>query len=292
MKIHIPKQIEDIKHQTSRVLPQRLAEYPVLRKSSLFGYIMYILCVTSLYAQSFYNDHARGWHWYEPMPIEEGENNETKEKIPQTESQEQTLPKTSAEIVAAYRKELENRLFKAWINPTPQNVQSYQVMQRDMLERSQKFSETWMRNVFMHPQLDHTLFSPVSQKARHLHLDQQKEKLKQTIQDLRRDYGLFFFFSSGCRFCHEFAPIVKAFSETYGWEVLAISVDGGKLDVFPHAVLDNGLIDAWGVQALPALFAINPTTEEVIPLAYGMVSLDQIENRLMTLVETKERRKQ
>jgi hypothetical protein len=48
-------------------------------------------------------------------------------------------------------------------------------------------------------------------------------------------------------------------------------------------------MEAWGVKALPALFAINPTTEEVIPLAYGMVSLDQIENRLMTLIETKEK---
>jgi len=220
------------------------------------------------------------------MPIEERENHETKEKISQTEPQGNALSKPS-DIVSAYRKELENRLSKAWINPTPQNIQSYQVMQKDMLERSQKFSELWMRNVFMYPHLDHTLLSPVSQKARHLHLDQQKEKLKQTIQELRHTHGLFFFFSGHCRFCHEFAPVVKAFSESYGWEILAISVDGGKLDAFPHAVLDNGLSHAWGVQALPALFAINPTTEEVIPLAYGMVSLDQIENRLMTLLETK-----
>jgi len=251
---------------------------------------MYILCVISLYAQPFYKDRARGWHWYEPMPIEESEN-ETKEQISQTYPQEKALPKSSTEIVAAYRKELENRLSKAWINPTPQNVQSYQMMQRDMMERSQKFSETWMRNVFMYPHLDHTLLSPVSQKARHLHLDQQKERLKQTIQELRHTHGLFFFFSGQCRFCHEFAPIVKAFSESYGWEVLAISVDGGNLEAFPHAVVDNGLSHAWGVQALPALFAINPTTEEVIPLAYGMVSLDQIETRLMTLIATKERRK-
>jgi conjugal transfer pilus assembly protein TraF len=242
--------------------------------------VLYILGITSLWAGSFYQDHARGWHWYESQ--ESGDRRQESE-----EDKPAIKEKTPSEIVAAYRKELENRLSKAWIHSTPQNIQSYQVMQKDMLERSQKFSETWMRNVFMYPHLDHTLISPVSHTARHLHLDQQKERVKKTIQELRHSYGLFFFFSSGCRFCHEFAPIVKTFSENHGWEVLAISVDGGKLEDFPHAVLDNGLMEAWGVKALPALFAINPTTEEVIPLAYGMVSLDQIENRLMTLIETR-----
>ncbi|MEI8295902.1 MAG: conjugal transfer protein TraF, partial [Alphaproteobacteria bacterium] len=192
--------------------------------------VIYVLCVVCIHAQSFsqpfYSDSARGWHWYEPMPIEEPIEPAVKEAdekpaspaASQTESAK-SATKTPTEIMAAYRQVLENKLAKAWINPTPQNIQNYQVMQKDMMERSSKFSETWMRNVFMRPDLDHTMISPVSHKARHLHLDQQKERLKKTIQELRHNYGLFFFFSSNCRFCHEFAPIVKAFSETYGWEV-------------------------------------------------------------------------
>jgi conjugal transfer pilus assembly protein TraF len=246
--------------------------------------IIYVLCLTCLNAASFYNDRSRGWHWYEHIPLESTIKEEEKNlQIPSPAP----APKTPAEIMANYRKELENRLSNAWINPTPQNIQKYQIMQKDMMERSQEFSKGWMQNVFANPDLDHTLVAPVNQKARHLHLDQQKERIKQKIQELRQSYGLFFFFSTNCRYCHEFAPIVKAFSENYGWEVLAISVDGGKLEAFPQAVTDNGLMEAWGVKALPALFAVNPTTEEVIPLAYGMVSLDQIENRLMTLVEQK-----
>lgn len=246
--------------------------------------IIYVLGLSCLQAQSFYTDKSRGWHWYEYIPVEQDIKQE--EKKPEAASPT-VVVKTPAEVMASYRKELENKLAKAWINPTPQNIQNYQVMQKDMMDRSQAFSKGWMQNVFANPDLDHTLVSPVNQKARHLHLDQQKERIKQTIQELRHTYGLFFFFSTNCRYCHEFAPIVKAFSENYGWEVLAISVDGGTLEAFPQAVADNGLMEAWGVKALPALFAVNPTTEETIPLAYGMVSLDQIENRLMTLVETK-----
>jgi conjugal transfer pilus assembly protein TraF len=250
---------------------------------------IYVLAMTCLQAQSFYQDYARGWHWYEPQPVEESieDTEQSPEGVPSQKAAPQGLaPKTSTEIIATYRKELENRLAKAWISPTPQNIHSYQNMQKDMLERSQVFSQNWMRNVFMTPALDHSLISPVSQKARNLHLDQSQAKLQQTIQEMRHKYGLFFFFSGNCRYCHGFAPIVKAFSETYGWEVLAITVDGGPIEDFPHAVKDNGLIEAWGVKALPALFAINPATEEVLPLAYGMVSLDAIETRLMTLLET------
>jgi hypothetical protein len=38
---------------------------------------------------------------------------------------------------------------------------------------------------------------------------------------------------------------------------------------------------------LPALFAVNPKTGDVVPVAYGLTSLDQMENRIMTLLKDK-----
>ena len=100
------------------------------------------------------------------------------------------------------------------------------------------------------------------------------------IKGLSETFGLFFFFSDDCPYCHQFAPIVKRFAETYAWEVIAIRVDagasgtsapgtsalgtdssgGGSLPEFPDAQADHGLFEAWGIQALPALFAVNPQT--------------------------------
>eukprot|EP01037_Dinobryon_pediforme_P013635 gene13635-13750_t len=48
-----------------------------------------------------------------------------------------------------------------------------------------------------------------------------------------------------CPYCHQFSPIVKKFSETYGWEVIAISQNGEPLEEFPEAQPDNGLFAAW-----------------------------------------------
>lgn len=228
------------------------------------------------FANGFFKNHSKGWHWYEKIPEEAEElkkDDEKKEAV------------TASETVKAYSKELENRLHKAWINPTIDNIKSYMEMQKDMIDRSQTFSQNWMKTVFTNPYLDETLKNPVNQRARHLHLDLQKKKTKETIKGLSKDYGLFFFFASKCDYCHEFAPVVKTFSEKYDWEVLSISVDGGQSDVFKNAVPDNGLFAQWNVQVLPALFAVNPTTGHVIPVAYGVTSIDEMENRIMQLVQ-------
>lgn len=239
---------------------------------------MVIVVNSVAHAGSFFHDHARGWHWYEPGDKEQ----ETEDK----EQPDQTS-KSPSEIINAYRKELESRLHQAWVHPTPQNLKAYQEMQQDFMDRSKLFATVWMQNVYQHPNLDHTLVSPVNQSARHIHLDVEKEKRRQAIQQLSQTYGLFFFFSGGCPYCHRFAPIVKRFADNYGWEVIAISADGGALEEFPNVQPDNGLFEAWNIQALPTLFAVNPQTQEAIPIAYGLTSLDEMETRIITLLGAK-----
>lgn len=230
---------------------------------------------------SFYANHDKGWHWYEVQPVEKEAETESKET---TQVTLQPKPKTDKEVVDAYKQELENRLAAAWVNPTQQNIQNYQEMQKDMMDRSKSFSDGWMQSVFSSPSLDHTIISPVNQKARHVQLDLEKKQTTEIIKSLSTDYGLFFFFIGHCDYCHGFAPIVKAFSEKYGWQVLAITLDGGTLEEFPNAQPDNGLFQQWSVQVLPALYAVNPNTGHVIPVAHGMTSIDEMENRVISMV--------
>lgn len=240
--------------------------------------------VSASYGDSFFKDHARGWHWYEAMPLPEEEPpSEVQEQVTQEKPAAPAL-KTPSELVKAYREELENRLHRAWIDPTPKNIKSYQEMQKDMMDRSKVFSHTWLQTVFQNPELDHTLVSPVNQQARHLQLDLEKDRTRKTIQALSQENGLFFFFAGDCPHCHTFAPIVKRFSELYGWNVIAISVDGGSLPEFPDAQNDNGLFQAWEVKVLPSLYAVNPSTKTVIPVAYGVTAMDEMESRIMTLI--------
>lgn len=251
-------------------------------------FLMGLILISNLKAASYYQHHEKGWHWYEEQ-IENDRVQHSDEQDNQKEKEKPKKRKSPKEIVAIYREELENRLADAWMHPSPQKIRAYQEMQKDLTDRSKAFSEGWMQSVFSNPTLDHTLVSPVNQRARHVHLDLEKKQVKETIHALSKEYGLFFFFSGNCEYCHQFAPMVKQFSEQYGWEVLPISLDGGQLALFPNAQSDNGLFAQWQPgeqgQVMPALFAVNPTTGHVIPVALGMTSIDQMEIRIMSLVK-------
>ena len=248
-----------------------------------------LVVLTANLQAGFFDQHAEGWHWYETLPMEDVlEDNKSEEKASFSSSLNTPLkPKTSTELVKAYKQELERRLTEAWVNPTPQNLKAYQNMQKDMMTRSERFSNTWMQVVYENPSLDHTLIAPVNQKARHVYLDEDKKQVKEAIKVLSQRYGLFFFFRGDCPYCHQFAPIVRTFSKTYGWEVIAISQDGEPLKEFPDVQADNGLFAAWKVEVLPSLYAVNPNTGHVLPIAFGLTSLDQMEERIMTLLKEK-----
>lgn len=264
----------------SCILLKKIGKIGLIKKGLVKQILVFALLASASYADSFFKDHARGWHWYETMPVAEEEHPS------QTHPENVAAPssKTPSELVKAYREELENRLHRAWVDPSHKNIKSYQEMQKDMMDRSKVFSHTWLQTVFQNPDLDHTLVSPVNQQARHLQLDLEKERAHKTIKALSEENGLFFFFAGDCPHCHTFAPIVKRFSEQYGWNVIAISVDGGTLAEFPNAQHDNGLFQAWEVKVLPSLYAVNPSTKTVIPVAYGVTAMDEMENRIMTLI--------
>lgn len=260
---------------------------PVIRKrlslgTWLFLYTAFLSPVAM--AEPFVEKHEEGWHWYQnPFFATEEALKERSHTTPET------TPVTPTQKVKAYQQELEKRLHLAWVNPTHQNIKAYQTLQKDLMGRSQTFSEMWMQVLYQNPQLDHTVLFPVNQKGRHIYLDNEKKLIQETIQSLKDSYGLFFFFKSECAYCKAFAPIVQAFSQNTGWEVLAISVDGSHLEGF-ESVVDNGLWAQLNPSVLPALFAVNPKTHTILPIAYGLTSLEEMENRIMTLVANRSNR--
>jgi len=230
----------------------------------------------SVPAKSFYEDHARGWFWYEDP---ESEQLEARHENKNTEQ----ISYPATEELKEYQAQLEEAKAAAVMHPTPQNVFNYQRMQYEMAEKSGKFAEVWMRNVYQNPRVDYTQVSPTSQNARHIYLEEQRKQTEGKIHKLSKEYGLFFFFKNDCHYCDAFAPVVKGFSEKYDWNVLAISKFGETHAIFERSVKDNGLAEDWGVNTYPSLFAVNPKTGHVIPVAVGMISIQEIEERIILI---------
>lgn len=256
------------------------------RSLSIFITIVVILNVIintiSAKEKGYFEVHEKGWHWYREVPgvdknqVMPDPNNKIKDN-------KETLQKNPIEELKAYQKRLEEAKAMAVMHPSRENIEKYQYLQYEALERANKFSSIWMENVYRNPELNYSLISPTSQKARHIYLHEKEKKKMEKIAELSKEYGLFYFFKKGCEYCKEFGPIVKRFSEKYKWAVLAISEFGEEEPLFERNVRDNGLADTWGVSTYPSLFAVNPKTGDVIPIANGMISIEEMEDRIMLI---------
>lgn len=237
--------------------------------------LLFSFVVVEVFAEkSFYDDHARGWHWYERQ----------KEKSKQ-DNKPQGAKISALQELKNYQQELEESKALAVLYPTAENVLNYQKKQYEMIQKSGKFAEVWMKNTYTNPDIDFTAQFPTSQNSRHIYLAEQRKKTEAKIKKLSDEYGLFFFFKNDCPYCEAFAPVVKAFSEKYSWEVLAISEFGEQHELFSRSVQDNGLAEIWGVNTYPSLFAVNPKTGHVIPIAIGMISIQEMEERILSITK-------
>ena len=52
------------------------------------------------------------------------------------------------------------------------------------------------------------------------------------------------------------------------------------LPEFPHARRNNGIAERLQISHVPALIALHPQSGQMIPLAYGLVSESEIEERV------------
>jgi conjugal transfer pilus assembly protein TraF len=269
LKAEVP--LPSLAYQKSSSLTSHEAQFPEVK-------------LPEVNSRSFFKKRAEGWHWYQSLSdsnIEESKTEEEKKGYGFSPSSAQT----PTEKIEAQRKELETRLHTAILEPNRENIITYILAQKALMDQSQRFSEAWKQVVLTTPSLDETLVHPVNQNARHIYYDEQRRQLFKKIQGLASEYGLFFFFRQNCPYCHHFAPVVKRFTGKYGWFVLGISLDGGSLPEFPHAKQDNGIVERLGITHVPALIALHPQTGKLIPLAYGMVSESEIEERIELLTK-------
>lgn len=246
-----------------------------LTLSFIVGICLTLSCLMNpaqAHTSHFFERHAEGWHWYE-VP-----------QAPVEENQKEPIPLSSTDIITKQKKELEGALHQAVVSGNPRDVLAYLHKQKALMDQSSRFAQAWQVAILTQPQFDERVKHPTEQFAHDAHYTLQQDKRMTLIKSLSAEYGLFFFFKADCPYCHVFAPIVKGFAEVYAWEVLPISLDGSVLDEFPHPQPDNGISEKLGIQAAPALIAIHPQTKKMIPLAYGVASMEEIERRVESLL--------
>lgn len=199
------------------------------------------------------------------------------------------MPPVSAKSrLGAISAQLEEMRAAAILEPSSENITAYVSYQREQLDRSSKFADVWQRALWQNPGLDYTLQRPVSTLGKRAWMDQRSVDRDVTMAQLSQRYGVFYFFSSSCGACDIFAPILKAVGDKYGMSVLAVSMDGGPSSSFPNYMVDTGQYEKLGMgsdRQVPAVVLFDSVTKRPMPIGYGILSQDEIVDRVFQLTQ-------
>lgn len=245
--------------------------------------------ITTTGQTSFYGNNAEGWYWYQDPKEEEPQEEPLPlppPKAPEPESEPvlkaETPAAPPAPFTAAWVREMLPKYKDiAWDNPTPENVKAYFLLQRFAIDRSSKFADVAKTVTMGNPLLDENYRRPLASFAT-LAVDQNAAKERSAIlKKISEKAGLFFFFKGGCSYCEAQAPLIGRIMDE-GFDVLAISMDGGEPSTFkfPHVRQNAGQAEYLGVTAVPAIFLVTPdgTFEQ---LGQGVVALPELQQRIL-----------
>jgi len=236
-------------------------------------FFLFLWFPLNVMAAPFFNSHHEGWFWYQ-------------DESEQTKSQTNpAVPFNPSEMMLKLRQRVEDSLNLAVLIPTQENLKNYAENYFDVIHRAQRFSDGYKMMLLNHPQYDYSLRFPTSHLMQPLYDQQYQASIQRKIFRFTKEHGFFFFLSSRCAYCQAFAPIIKQFVNKYHAALIPISLDGKGLPEFPNVQVDNGTANLFKVYRVPSLYAVNPKTNQVIPLAHGLISLSQLEENILKLME-------
>lgn len=232
---------------------------------------------------TYWDDRARGWFWYEDPAFEAKPKEEKAKPEPLAEKKK---PKRIEDMLNAeeVRAEVKRLLDIASGNPTRENVKAYMDANKYTLDTAGKFTEVWASILREEPALDNTLKAPVNALAAST---KQKSDLRiraKKVADTAKSNGIFFFFRGDCEFCHAFAPTVVYFAKMFDMEVFPVSLDGGTLPEYPRPEMDNGISTKLNITTVPAIFLGNKVTGGITAIGYGVMSVQEMVDRIYTVI--------
>lgn len=224
---------------------------------------------------SFYCEERRLGYWFyceRPKPPEQ--NAPLPAPAASATSQLDAITATLRELKA-----------KAILEPTPANVTAYIRFQRAQLDRASLFSDVWQRAIWQDPELDYTLQRPVSTLGKRQWQDSRSAERNAAMAQLSERYGLFYFFAQSCGACEVMSPIVQSVASTWHIAVRAISTDGGPSRHFPNYTVETNQRSRMGLEPkiTPAVVLWDARTGRPIPIGYGVMSADELQDRIYLL---------
>ena len=183
--------------------------------------------------------------------------------------------------------ELRELKAKAILEPTPANVTAYIRFQREQLDRASLFSDVWQRAIWQDPELDYTLQRPVSTLGKRQWQDARSAERNAVMAQLGAALRAVLLLRAELRRLRgDVADRAKRSPSTWHITVRAISTDGGPSRHFPNYTVETNQRTAHGPRARRSRrrsCSGTRATGRAIPIGYGVMSADELQDRIYLL---------
>ena len=240
---------------------------------------------SSWWDETPWENPERGFNWY-PDPAEAKKEKEKEKPV------EKEKPKTIYEMTTLeeIKKELERIKGVAVVNPTKENVLEFLRAQNFVMDKSALFADVSRRVVWANPDVNYSTRSPVASFAKGNERNRMNAKRTQLLNDLSKTHALLYFARSDCQYCNDQGPVLKEFSRKTSIPILTITLDGMPIPSFPDAKPDNGISliasEGKGIERVPATFLIQKDNKSIIPLGAGVITADELGERIRVVTTT------
>lgn len=199
----------------------------------------------------------------------------------------ESLSKSKPKIAKNYNQRIEALKQKfntaqriALDNPTLANVIVAQKLQKQIMEKAQRFANMWQLATL----LDHQLTN-INEPTNSLHKKLYEERLEKDndlkLENLAQNWGLILQVDNNCSYCKAFIPIVKQFADKYRFQLIFVSNNGLGSE---QTVKDTGLLQALNPKNIvPVLYLVASNGQKIYPIARGIVSEDKIIDNIMSI---------
>lgn len=233
--------------------------------------ILYSISSFAIASNPQLSDHEKGWYWHDDP------KKSPKKTIPVIHP-----PANPANTWKLIGKMVDTARAKAILNPSVENIAHARHLQRLVVAQANLFSERWMLDLLLHPEMDESLVNPHNSNARDIY---NQEKNRQKEESLSTLQTLYYFYDGGEPYSEKMATVVQDFALNYQLTIIPISMNQKVSPVFPQSKIDGGEAKNMKVRHIPALFSLHPVTRKPIPIAYGLTSQSDLKENISHVLQ-------
>jgi len=189
------------------------------------------------------------------------------------------------EELDAFKQELDTARKRAVFTGEREDIRQYMILQKKAGEMSSRFMTEYQVLGWQNPDLSYTAGTPINTGAKRAYRAERRKEVELHVRNVNQRYGIYYFYSRSCAACTTFSPIVKMLSSRHQLTVIPVARRGQESVEWPGTKPENGIGERLGLSGnvTPALVLFDTKERVGVPISYGVVTLEDLENRIYML---------